>query len=732
MNKLGNILESVRFFLFILCSVAVMSCDAEERFDTGNMDRTEEEVDEEFKEVCRLISGRIKDDNLPARVSAVDLNVAKWLELIAEDGSFGDIDYKSTAEDWPAKKHLDRLKEITQSYVTEGGAYSGKDEIYTHIENALSYWIKMRPVCSNWYHNQISSPQSIGEIMVMLRYGVKTLPEDLEAAIFDYWEKTGGDPADQSGANETDIALHWLYRGCLQESKSTLQKAVFHSFRPLDFVNPNNVGLQYDMSFFQHGPQLYIGGYGSVMLDGITKVATYVTGTDYGMTRNQLYNLYRFVDEVYVGSTVRGSYQFYNVAGRSVSRDNALNVRGFANRLELMKSIDTEHEAIYQKRIGMLRENKFAGIEKKLYHYYIGDYMAIESEGYSACVRLSSKRTRRCENGNNENLKSYFMSDGSTVVSTGGDEYFNIFPVWDWNRIPGVTNPYMASIPVAAAWGELGESDFAGGLTDGSNGLSAMKSVYRNHGVNMDANKSYFFIGDKIVCVGSGITSTMSVDVNTTVEQSIKYSNAYYSVNNTENTLQNENTVSADIDWLWHNNIAYIFPDNMQVNVAARKQSGSWRDINRSQSGTTVEKNVLSVWFNHGIRPSGGGYVYIIAPGMDKNLIKDHINDIEILSRTDDVHAITDGNGLYQVVFYNKGILRAGDLSIEADSPCALMLQKSGENAFRFYYSDPSHKLINANVKIGYKGKTVENTLSDFAGDNVYKGRTHNSIINFN
>ena len=311
MNKLGNILESVRFFLFILCSVAVMSCDAEERFDTGNMDRTEEEVDEEFKEVCRLISGRIKDDNLPARVSAVDLNVAKWLELIAEDGSFGDIDYKSTAEDWPAKKHLDRLKEITQSYVTEGGAYSGKDEIYTHIENALSYWIKMRPVCSNWYHNQISSPQSIGEIMVMLRYGVKTLPEDLEAAIFDYWEKTGGDPADQSGANETDIALHWLYRGCLQESKSTLQKAVFHSFRPLDFVNPNNVGLQYDMSFFQHGPQLYIGGYGSVMLDGITKVATYVTGTDYGMTRNQLYNLYRFVDEVYVGSTVRGSYQFY-------------------------------------------------------------------------------------------------------------------------------------------------------------------------------------------------------------------------------------------------------------------------------------------------------------------------------------------------------------------------------------------------------------------------------------
>ena len=34
-----------------------------------------------------------------------------------------------------------------------------------------------------------------------------------------------------------------------------------------------------------------------------------------------------------------------------------------------------------------------------------------------------------------------FVSDGSNAIVKTDDEYFNIFPAWNWTRIPGTTAP---------------------------------------------------------------------------------------------------------------------------------------------------------------------------------------------------------------------------------------------------------------------------------------------------
>lgn len=33
------------------------------------------------------------------------------------------------------------------------------------------------------------------------------------------------------------------------------------------------------------------------------------------------------------------------------------------------------------------------------------------------------------------------MSDGATNIRVNGNEYADIFPVWEWDRIPGTTLP---------------------------------------------------------------------------------------------------------------------------------------------------------------------------------------------------------------------------------------------------------------------------------------------------
>ena len=107
-------------------------------------------------------------------------------------------------------------------------------------------------------------------------------------------------------------------------------------------------------------------------------------------------------------------------------------------------------------------------------HYFRGDYTLHVRPGYTFDVRMVSARTARCEYGNGENLKGYFLSDGSTVISVTGNEYENIFPVWDWCKIPGTTCPQMDTIPrMEKTWTHLGESDFVGGVSDGDLGVVA-------------------------------------------------------------------------------------------------------------------------------------------------------------------------------------------------------------------------------------------------------------------
>ena len=60
-------------------------------------------------------------------------------------------------------------------------------------------------------------------------------------------------------------------------------------------------------------------------------------------------------------------------------------------------------------------------------HYFRGDYSLHVRPQYNFDVRLASTRTKKCEYGNKENLKTYFMSDGCTNITQTGDEYFNIF-----------------------------------------------------------------------------------------------------------------------------------------------------------------------------------------------------------------------------------------------------------------------------------------------------------------
>ncbi|MGG6548554.1 UNVERIFIED_CONTAM: chloramphenicol resistance protein, partial [Prevotella sp. 15_C9] len=86
------------------------------------------------------------------------------------------------------------------------------------IQKGLEYWHERNPWCHNWWYNQIAEPQRLGILLIQMRTGEKQLPTELEKKILERIEKDGGHPAKWTGANRTDIALHWIYRACLSEN----------------------------------------------------------------------------------------------------------------------------------------------------------------------------------------------------------------------------------------------------------------------------------------------------------------------------------------------------------------------------------------------------------------------------------------------------------------------------------------------------------------------------------
>lgn len=658
----------------------------------------------------------------------------------AQDGSFTDVDYASIQRtNWPPLVHVERINDFVYAYTNPENKYFGDESLYDKIVKGLEFWHERNPWCHNWWYNQISEPQKLGVLLIQMRTGKKQIPAALEQKILERVKTDGGEPAKWTGANRTDIALHWIYRSCLQRNAEDLAYALENVYNPV--VYTTGEGFQHDNSNFQHGQQLYIGGYGDEILKGVTQVAMYTRGTRFAMPQDKLELISKFMRETYY-AVMRGKYMSYDVLGRSISRPDILDKSHtilFAKRMvELDKAHADEFRAIVARMEGTKTPGD--GLQPKHTHYFRGDYTLHVRPQYAFDVRLVSARTARCEYGNGENLKTYFLSDGCTNITTRGGEYFNIFPAWNWTRIPGVTAPQLKEIPLAASdWQCMGTSTFAGGVSDSLYGVTTYAYMDTYKDINTGAHKAWFFFDDEVVCLGSDIRSTSSEAVYTSVNQCLAASKgAVISVNGKQEALPAQETVYENADWVLHDGIGYLFPQGGRIVAGVQRQNGSWYDINNSVNRKEpIEEEVFTVSLDHGRQPEGATYAYVVVPGKRtaselEKYCKN--NAVEILSNTPDLQAVRHKKlDVCQMVFYRPGEFKYGKLAVCVDKPCALMVKKVESGRPVVHIADPGQTGQPIQVKVcvsGSKGgvKTIDFRPSD---NPVFAGATQSFTLKF-
>jgi chondroitin AC lyase len=670
-----------------------------------------------------LIKKHVYDDELSGPLPGADKTRSLCNQLRA-DGTWADIDYSSKSISlWPPGEHLDRLRTLIVAYVAPQSASYQQKLLYDKILLAAQYWANNRFESSNWWHNEIASPKAIGVCLILMKFGKEKMPTTVETPLVELMKR--GDPYTKTGANKSDIAMHYFYRALILEDANLLAAAMDQLLFPIQLVDGKE-GLQYDFSYLQHGPQLYIAGYGEEFLKGISKVMAYVRETPYAVDQKRLDLFERFLTETYL-PIIRSRYIDFNVHGRGISRPNILEKTQETAILQQMKLIDPAKNAVWNKGLEKLDSvQPFDAENIEVHrHYWKGDYTTHLRKQFHFNVRLASSRTNKSESGNGENVLGRNMSDGVTNIQVFGPEYYNIMPVWEWDKIPGTTTrDYPGDLELKEQWGARAANSFAGGVNNDKTGASAMSVQYDG----VTAQKAWFFFDREIVCLGAGIHCAAPEAVVTTLNQTWLNGPVVWNGKETS-TLDSVQRLVKEGEFITHNNVLYYFPTAMHVGLTTKDQVGSWYRINRSRSKDTVHGKVFKLWFDHAVAPSNASYAYIVVPGT-KALDTKEMQRIKIWQNTPDIQAVEHkGSGILQIVCYQAGTYQVGDWSIKLDQPAIMQLSLREATILQLDMADPLQRTEIVKVQLVNKQLRVNQALEISFPQGEYAGSTISNRI---
>ena len=487
--------------------------------------------------------------------------------------------------------HLARLKAMTLAYTTPGSPLKGDAALSAAIHRALGHWLRKDYWSSAWWYREIGIPAELAKIMLLM--DPELTPEERAAGVRIVGRAVMDSPPHWgrgvlTGQNRVWVAANALAQGLLASDMALVRRArevVFEevviasqpggskpvfktSGRPGDIDVSTQEGVQPDFSFYQHGPLLQLGNYGLGFAQDTVQWMTVLRGTSLAASPDKMavvrgYLLNGLATVVWKGRVDISS------CGRQIGPQSPAGKGGeVLLLLETAKTMDPEHAAQYQASIEHDRPDA-AAIPAQSRYFWRSDYMVHRRPEYYLSTRMNSARVLAAEVVNTENLSGGYLGDGATFLYLTGHEYEDIFPVWDWARLPGVTAPVTVDKARLKPrnWKVTNDSDFVGGVSDGRYGAAVL--TLNRDGVT--AKKSWFYFDDEIVCLGAGISSDRE-PVASSVNQCL--AKGYVVVKAGEGgpgKAAGGVQEYSDLQWAWHDGVGYVFPTPQRVDSGCRK-----------------------------------------------------------------------------------------------------------------------------------------------------------------
>jgi chondroitin AC lyase len=639
------------------------------------------------------------------KTSIDDTLVPPILNRMKEDGSFKNIDYAdlSRVAGFPHRQHTSDLVYLAKAYQSKGSTYYRNKKLKKRINTSLKYWADNDFFGDNWHNNQISTPTNL--VNLMLVFGDQ-IPKDLIKKTQPmigraHMEASGARPSGDRIVIAGILAKNLLFMGDREQFDEIIELIEGE----VKFSTGTR-GMQHDFSFHHRLDRVNNTtsyGYGKYA-NAFGEWSYYVANTKYAFSVEKINHLVDYYLDGIYKQLVYGVYTDISVKNRSISHKATFKPQGTLEIERLLFGTDyrkDELEEIIKLRKG---ESKPSSSFSKF--FWQTEHYVHQRPNYYTTVRMYSTRNRNMEVPyNGPGKTTHHRADGTNYLQLKGDEYHNIWPVYDWQKVSGTTIVQKPELYGPTEIQKDGLTDFVGAVTDGNYGAVAYD--FRSSHDLVKAKKSWFFFDHEYVCIGTDIKSSKRLPVYTTINQVLMRSDVTAMKNGKQVKLDNASRELTGVKWVHQDKVGYIFPDTTTVSLSNQAQEGRWSDITdqKNISEEIVSKDVFTLGFDHGERPSNASYQYIVVPDVSNQELQETSSNnrgIEILSSSSQIHAVKNNKlNICQLAFYQSGEVEIAPSSIvKMDSQGMMILKLKDDRVAEISVADPSRKLKRALVTI--------------------------------
>ncbi|MGW6392833.1 polysaccharide lyase 8 family protein [Streptomyces sp. NPDC055103] len=670
------------------------------------------------------------------RSSMARTNGSLWPDLPYADPE-PDTDAESYTYSGNLNTSYNRLRTLAEAYSQPGTGLTDDTALRAEILAGLDHlhdqaYHATQARYGNWYNWQIGIPQALLDIDILLydHLGATRITE--HCAAVDHFvpdSAVANYTGTSTGANRVDLCRVLALRGVVGKSAAKLTLARDALSPVFPYVTSGD-GLYADGSFIQHTYVPYAGSYGAVMLGGLSLLFALLKGSPWEVTDGGRQVVFDSVEKAYAPFLFNG-LAMDAVSGRAISRgiqksdtrgvhqDDHLRGHSIIACVALLaQSASAAEKARWEGMVkGWIARDYYspllaspalgvaalarlktvddgaaaASLEPSGHRLFSGMDRAVHRRtGWAASLSMASNRITYYENGNGENLRAWHSGSGMLYWWGGtfanGQYSDHFWPTVDPYRLPGTT---ASRKPVAdgegGTWGAARpDVRWVGGTTDGT--YAAVGQYLKGLSSTLLAKKSWFFLDDAIVCLGSGIHGRDGTGVESVVEnRNLGETGVHaFTVDGTaQPTTLGWSTTLTGARWAHlAGQAGYVFPGGAPALKALRQaRTGAWSDINKGAVTDPVTRRYVTLWFDHGTDPTWDTYSYVLMPGASQAQTAARAADtnwLTVLANTKEQQGVrVPALGFTGINFWLAGTV--GDVMTGA--PASVLIQESGTTA---------------------------------------------------
>jgi len=536
-----------------------------------------------------------------------------------------------------------------------------------------------------------------------------------------------------------------------QEKKATLLKA-YSNYISIVLAQQNEEwGFKVDGTSWHHNG--HYPAYGMGAFRTVPKVINTLSGTKFRVQQKGHEN---FKKAFLTTAAYSQGYDWgFGNAGRHPIEDNSIAslknqflLMAFSGNPEGTSKMDKEVAASYLRLWGKedlfnanLFTNEYGIKSDKLPGYITLPYGATaihRRNNWAAIIKGYSKYVWASEIYVDENRYGRYPANGTVQLLNENGEKGSGFQQegWDWNRYPGSTIIYL---PFSELEPEMplmmfrSNETFAGATTLDENGVFGMM-LNESKGSNADgpekqgypgrlkARKSVFSFGEKLICIGTNISS---IDKNNPTQTNLFQT----FLKDTKDPIYTATTAikqfpykvelppdSKNGNWIidpYGNGYHILDKNSVQINKDLQHSYDNRYSIRtgkmhpKGKGVKETEANYASAWINHGLAPKNASYQYVIYPFLKEDNLKNFGDKIKSdksfkIVRADSIaHIAIDYNTktTAYVIFEANSNLDNGILKV-VSAPSLIMMRQNNSNNYTFSVVQPD-----LNFPLDDKGK---------------------------